>query len=58
MTVAQLETIVTLLRSRPQPETPDVGQSRARYEKLAVDYVALWMVAMIEKILQLGRKRR
>jgi transposase len=28
-----------------------------RYEKLAVDYVALWMVAMIEKILQLGRKR-
>jgi len=25
-----------------------------RYEKLAVDYVALWMVAMIEKILQVG----
>ena len=25
-----------------------------RYEKLAVDYVALWMVAMIEKLLQLG----
>lgn len=24
-----------------------------RYEKLAVDYVALWMVAMIEKVLQL-----
>ncbi|HWG43892.1 MAG TPA: transposase [Gemmataceae bacterium] len=24
-----------------------------RYEKLAVDYVALWMVAMIEKLLQL-----
>jgi transposase len=27
-----------------------------RYEKLAVDYVALWMVAMIEKLLRLGRK--
>jgi hypothetical protein len=25
-----------------------------RYEKLAVDYVALWVVAMIEKLLQLG----
>ena len=25
-----------------------------RYEKLAVDYVALWMVAIIEKLLQLG----
>lgn len=25
-----------------------------RYEKLAVDYVALWMVAMIEKLLPLG----
>ena len=35
MTVAQLDSLVTLLRSRPQPETPDVGQSRARYEKLA-----------------------
>jgi transposase len=28
-----------------------------RYEKLAVDYGALWMVAMIEKLLQLGRNR-
>jgi hypothetical protein len=27
-----------------------------RYEKLAVDYVALWMIAMIQKILQLGHK--
>lgn len=27
-----------------------------RYEKLAVDYLALWMVAMIEKTLQCGRK--
>jgi DDE family transposase len=29
-----------------------------RYEKLAVDYVALWMVAMIEKVLRIGGKRR
>ncbi len=36
MTVAQLDSLITLLRSRPTPETPDVGQSRARYEKLAV----------------------
>jgi transposase len=27
-----------------------------RYEKLAVDYVTLWMIAMIEKLLQSGRK--
>ena len=36
MTVAQLDSLITLLTSRPAPETPDVGQSRARYEKLAV----------------------
>jgi transposase len=28
-----------------------------RYEKLAVDYVTLWMIAMIEKDLQYGRKK-
>jgi transposase len=27
-----------------------------RYEKLAVDYVTLWMIAMIEKALKLGRR--
>jgi len=27
-----------------------------RYEKLAVDYVALWMIAIIEKILQIAQK--
>ena len=27
-----------------------------RYEKLAVDYVTLWMIAMIEKLLRSGRK--
>ncbi|MCW5734560.1 MAG: alpha/beta hydrolase [Enhydrobacter sp.] len=36
MTVAQLDSLVTLLRSRPAPETPDVAQARARYEKMAV----------------------
>jgi len=35
MTVAQLDSLITLLTSRPAPETPDVGLSRARYEKLA-----------------------
>src|SRR5262245_26658568 len=35
MTVAQLDSLVTLLRSRPAPEKPDVGFSRARCEKLA-----------------------
>src|SRR5260370_40155385 len=36
MTVAQLDSLITRLSSRPARETPDVGQSRARYEKLAV----------------------
>ena len=36
MTVAQLQSIVSLLRSRPGPETPDIAYSRASYEKLAV----------------------
>jgi acetyl esterase/lipase len=35
MTVAQLDSIVTLLRSRPAVDKPDVATSRARYEKLA-----------------------
>jgi epsilon-lactone hydrolase len=36
MTVAQLQSIVSLLRSRPGPETPDLAYSRAAYEKMAV----------------------
>ena len=28
MTVAQLDSLITLLTSRPAPETPDVGLSR------------------------------
>jgi acetyl esterase/lipase len=35
MTTAQLDSLVTLLRSRPAAETPDVGQARARFAKLA-----------------------
>jgi hypothetical protein len=34
--------------------TRNAGRWGTRYEKLAVDYVALWMVAMIEKLLHLG----
>jgi acetyl esterase/lipase len=36
MTVAQLDSVVTLLRSRPAPPTPDVADIRARFEKMAV----------------------
>ena len=35
MTVAQLDSLVTLLRSRPAPEKPDVELSRAGFEKMA-----------------------
>src|SRR5262245_42583365 len=35
MTVAQLDSLITLLRSRPAPDKPDVADSRARYEKMA-----------------------
>jgi acetyl esterase/lipase len=35
MTAAQLDSLVALLRSRPAPETRDVAQARARFEKLA-----------------------
>ena len=35
MTVAQLDSLVTLLRSRPAPEKPDIGLSRAGFEKMA-----------------------
>jgi epsilon-lactone hydrolase len=34
MTTAQLDSLVTLLRSRPAPETPDVAEVRARFEKM------------------------
>ncbi len=34
MTTAQLDSLVTLLRSRPGPETPDVAEVRARFEKM------------------------
>jgi acetyl esterase/lipase len=35
MTIAQLDSLVTLLRSRGTPETPDIGDARGRFEKLA-----------------------
>jgi epsilon-lactone hydrolase len=34
MTVAQLDSLITLLRSRPAPDTQDVKDSRARFEKM------------------------
>lgn len=34
MTVAQLDSLITLLRSRPAPAVQDVSQSRARFEKM------------------------
>ena len=36
MTTAQLDSLVTLLRSRPAPETPDVAEVRARFEKMGI----------------------
>ena len=35
MTVAQLDSLITLLRSRPAPATQDIADSRARFEKMA-----------------------
>jgi monoterpene epsilon-lactone hydrolase len=34
MTTAQLDSLITLLRSRPAPETPEVAEVRARFEKM------------------------
>ena len=34
MTVAQLDSLITLLRSRPAPAVQDVAQARARFEKM------------------------
>ncbi|MGE5148481.1 MAG: alpha/beta hydrolase [Rhodospirillaceae bacterium] len=34
MTVSQLDSLITLLRSRPAPATQDVADSRARFEKM------------------------
>src|SRR5205085_9700500 len=35
MTVAQLDSLVTLLRSRPVPPRPDLASARQRFEKMA-----------------------
>jgi acetyl esterase/lipase len=34
MTVSQLDSLITLLRSRPAPATQDVAEARARFEKM------------------------
>jgi monoterpene epsilon-lactone hydrolase len=49
MTTAQLDNLVTLLRSRPAPEAPDIGQARARFEKLA-DFLGGAPDAKCEKV--------
>lgn len=49
MTIAQLDSLVTLLRSRAAPETPDIGQARARFEKLA-DFLGGAPDAKCEKV--------
>ncbi len=36
MTASQLDSLVTLLRSRPAPQDKDVAAARARFEKTAV----------------------
>jgi acetyl esterase/lipase len=35
MTVAQLDSLVGLLRSRPLPQTPEISEARVRFEKMA-----------------------
>ncbi len=49
MTIAQLDGLVTLLRSRPVAETPEVGPARARFEKLA-DFLGGAPDAKCEKV--------
>lgn len=49
MTTAQLDSLVTLLRSRPAPETPDIGQARARFEKMG-DFLGGAPDAKCEKV--------
>src|SRR5258708_22574087 len=49
MTTTQLDSLVTLLRSRPAPETPDVGEVRARFEKMA-DFLGGAPDAKCEKV--------
>src|SRR5262249_54813170 len=49
MTVAQLDSLVALLRSRPVADTSDIGQARARLEKLA-DFLGGAPDAKCEKV--------
>jgi monoterpene epsilon-lactone hydrolase len=49
MTIAQLDSLVALLRSRPVAETPEVGPARTRFEKLA-DFLGGAPDAKCEKV--------
>jgi acetyl esterase/lipase len=49
MTVAQLDSLIALFRSRPQPDKPDVGFFRERMEKLA-DFLGGAPDARVEKV--------
>ena len=49
MTTTQLDSLVTLLRSRPASETPDIGEVRARFEKMA-DFLGGAPDAKCEKV--------
>jgi acetyl esterase/lipase len=49
MTVAQLDSLVTLLRSRPAPENPEVGEARAHFKKMA-DFLGGAPDAKCEKV--------
>jgi acetyl esterase/lipase len=49
MTVAQLESLVGLLRSRPLPQTPEISEARVRFEKMA-DFLGGAPDAKCEKV--------
>jgi acetyl esterase/lipase len=49
MTIAQLDSLVAMLRARPAPEKPDVVQSRAGFEKMA-DFLGGAPDARCEKV--------
>src|SRR5262245_11617393 len=49
MTVAQLDSLVTLLRSGPVADSPDISQARTRFEKLA-DFLGGAPDAKCEKV--------
>jgi hypothetical protein len=58
MTVAQLDSLITLLRSRPAPAVQDVGQSRVRFEKMGELLMFHWCYFLGSADLCLGRTVR